>query len=119
MFAEEGGPQNLLQTQIGPSDVRHIGPEWLLEGSARYVEARTLERAGEPLLSYGKAAEMAQARKIAESLQSLETVGAFFALSGDNLSYTLGRLAVGLLADDYGGLQALTQFYRAIEPGTI
>ena len=62
---------------------------------------------------------MAQARKIAEFLQSLETVGAFFALSGDNLSYALGRLAVGLLADDYGGLQALTQFYRAIEPGTI
>lgn len=103
---------------VGSDGIRNIGPEWLAEGSARCVERRTLEHAELPLLQYSKAEEMTQARKITESLQSLETAEAFFALSDDNLSYTLGALAADLLADNYGGLSALTRYYRSIEPGT-
>ena len=104
--------------EVGSDGIRHIGPEWLMEGSARYVEGLTLEHAGLWDLSAAIAARMARARKFTRSLQSLETTEAFFALPSVSDGYTLGALAAGFLADNYGGLHALTRYYRSIEPGT-
>lgn len=104
----------------GSDGIKHIGPEWLTEGSARYVQIRTLEHAGLSDLSTAmEASDIAAVRTFTRSLQSLERTEAFFALPNRGLiGYGLGALAVSLLAENYGGLSALTRYYRSIEPGT-
>ena len=106
--------------QIGSDDIRHLGPEWLVEGSARYVEKRTLQRANLPLGDYGKERAKIIASNFDESLNDLETVGAFFSPDRPSFpAYVLGALAAEFLADNYGSLQAITQFYRLIDESTI
>ena len=106
-----------------PDNVRPNGPEWLLEGSAEYVRART--GAHEGLLEHGESSfvearawRMAQAREIAAPLQSLEIQQAFLDFS-DIGSFELGFMATDFLVDNFGGLPALVSFYDEIGPGTI
>lgn len=102
---------------IGSDGVRHIGAEWLVEGSARYVEALTFEFFGEPLENYSKQAEINFVRDFSESLESLESFENFFSPERDsNLAYSLSRLASEFLAENYGGLEAIFQYYRAFDP---
>ena len=111
---------------VGSDGIRHIGPEWLIEGSARYVEAWTLDQAGEPLegqlTDYRKTADIARVKGFTGSLRSIAPFAGFFSPDRTELeilaAYSLGRLAAELLADNYGGLEAVTQFYRAIDEDT-
>ena len=106
----------------GPDDIRHIGPEWLTEGSARYIEPLTLEHFGYPLDGptgqYSKMAEVNFVRNFEISLEDLETWTGFFRNPEyDSIySYVLGRLAAQYLADNYGGVEAIFEYYRAFDP---
>ena len=111
---------------IGQDGIRHIGPEWLIEGSARYVEAWTLETAGYaltgPLTDLSREGDLRWAKMFSDSLESIATVEGFFfsGKTGDEvfMSYVLGRFAAELLINEYGGLKVVTEFYRAIDEET-
>lgn len=96
------------------------GPYWLIEGSARYLEAKTLEHLGEDpyYFGYSEMQEMDRARNINAPLEALETFEAFFDLAPDGgaSSYSFGALAAAFLADNYGSLETLVHYYNIIGP---
>ena len=106
---------------LGSDRIRHTGPEWLVEGSARYTEPLALEYFDLPLDgftgSYSRAAEIRAVSNLTASLKSMETWEGFFEAEHDSLlSYILGRLAAEYLADNYGGLEAIFEYYRSFDP---
>lgn len=97
------------------------GPYWFIEGSARYLEAKTLEYLGEDLyyFGYSEMQEMDRARNINAPLEALETFEAFFDLAPEPdgaSSYSFGALAAAFLADNYGSLETLVHYYNIIGP---
>lgn len=100
---------HVLQFQSGGSR----GPEWLLEGSARYVEFVVSEAVGRTDLATRRALEAERALGTAATLQSMETLAGLNTV-GFTAGYSSGFLATESLTGSQPGsvdLGALFDFY--------
>ncbi len=97
---------HVVQFQLGASR----GPEWLLEGSARYAEFVIAAAVGRESLDARRTTERSRAQGTSEPLEAMQTLAGLNAV-GFTAGYSNGFLATEMLSG-VADLAAVLDFYR-------